>query len=230
MRLFIENLLIKMIVYLKMTSCYYPSILAQVYEAVHLIPWIAPLAISAASFGKDRDGRYGKQIYTMMFGIFLTLMQIAIYIFQNYFNRLQEDLYCIGTYSNAFPSIEGFYCSAFVTFIAATTYFWNIQMSYIYWTCSILFLIGPPSVLLWYTYNSLSEILISVAIGVSTTLLYVVLVRFIIKEHIPFLLIIAPFTWFNAIDSYIMSEDEQQQSIRIRTVIKDLEKRETHII
>jgi len=212
-----------------MSTCAYPSIVAQVYEGTHLLPWLVPLAVTAASFGRDKNGRFGKQIMLVWYGLFLTLMQLVVYIFQNSFNTTRSDPYCVEIVSYAFPSMEAYYVSALSTFITGLTYFWDIQMSWTYWTMMITFLIGPAGILIWFGYNSVPEILMSIGMGTGTTLLFLVLVRFFWREHIPFLLLQAPWTWFNCIDSYIMTDEQQDESMRIPVVLRELEKEETDL-
>lgn len=97
-------------------------------------------------------------------------------------------------------------------------------------TLAILFVIGPCGILIWTSYSSLGEILISIGMGVSTTLLYTTLVRFVWREHVKFLLLIRPFTWLNLIDTYILSDDDSQDMVRIETVLKNIQKEENVFI
>jgi hypothetical protein len=213
-----------------MSTCAYPSIIAQAYEGTHWIPWLVPFAVACASFGRDRSGKWGKQILLIWYGFFLTLMQVVVYIFQNNFNTTRNDPYCVEIVSYAFPSMEAYYVGALSAFIFGFTYFWNLQLAWSYWTMLILFVIGPSGIFIWFQYNTVSEILMSAGIGSGTTILFLVFVRFIWLDYIPFLLQQAPWTWFNCIDSYVTSDDQQQETIRIAVVLKELQKEENDLI
>lgn len=206
-----------------MSSCSYPSIVANVFEYTHLIPWIVPLVISAASIGRDRTGKWGKQIIMVWYGLFITVCQIGLYICQTAFNATRIDPYCVDVVTYAFPSSEGFYISALSAYIVGFTYLWNIELSWTYWTFLFVFVMGPSGILVWFTYNTVTEIGISIAIGAGTTLIFLLFMRFMWLDYLGFYLHQAPWTWFNAIDSYVMSEEQLAESARIEEVLKEME-------
>lgn len=209
-----------------MSYCSYPSPVATAFEYTHLIPWIVPLVITAASIGKDRTGKWGKQIILIWYGSFLFVCQIGLYIAQASFNVTRTDPYCIDVVSYAFPSTEGFYISALSTYVIVFTYLWNIPLSWSYWTILFVFVIGPSGILVWFTYNTLAEIGISVGIGSGTTIIFLLFVRFLWIDDIKFFVLQAPWTWLNAIDSYVQTDIQLIEASRTEFIVKKLEKEE----
>ena len=119
-------------------SCVYQSYAAQMYSWVHLIPWLVPFFIVAASFSKN-DGikkrGWGKQFMLVMYGFWLTLMQIVLYCLQYGLNIQVPDPYCPEIVSLAYPSAETFTpsLSLLMSFVLPT-----------YGALSFLGFIGPP--------------------------------------------------------------------------------------
>ena len=208
-----------------MTSCAYPSYAAQLYQATHFIPWIIPLAISAAAIGRTHYGRrYGKQFVLVLLGLWLTVTQVILQIIQNNQNVMRPDPYCPDTYSTAFPLSEAFYVAALSMFIVGFTYCWNIVLPWPYWLMLFAVIGGPPSILIWFAYSTWFESLVSVGLGTIVAALFVVFVRFVIIDDIPLMVHQRPWTWFAAIDTYATTEAAQIESERICASITRLKK------
>lgn len=206
------------------STCAYGSYPAQVYHATHFIPWIVPLAIAAAAIGRTRYNTWGTQLMLKLFGLWLTVLQPVLYIVQGTFNIQRPDPYCPDTFTFAFPLSEAFYIAALATFIIMFTYCWNIVLPWLYWFVLICFIIGPPGILCWYTYSTWAETLLSLGMGALTSIVFVVFVRFLILDDFPLLLNQRPWTWLGSIDNYAMTTAAQEESERVRIVLKRLER------
>ena len=210
----------------KKMDCVYSSYGAQIYGWTHLIPWIVPLALSAASITRTRYGKqhWGKQIMIVLYSLWITVVQLMLYIVQSYFNEYRSDPYCPDMKSLAYPSLEAFYTASLVTYIIAFTYFWDIVLPWTYWSLLFVFMVVPPGILVWFAYNLWYEVLVSSLIGIATTLYFVVLVRFILLDDIPIMLHQRPWTWFACVDTYLMDEEQHNVHKRLLITLERLEK------
>ncbi len=204
-----------------MSTCVYPSYAAQVYQWTHLIPWIVPLAITAAALGKVRH-RWGKQVTLVLYGTWLSLLQLILLLIQSNMNRNRPDPYCPMMYSAAYPCIEAFFVSSLTMFIAGFTFIWNVHLPWLYWTVVFCVLSGPPSILVWYQYSTWSEVLVSTLIGFGSTLMFLLFFAFVVVDSLPYLLNQVPFTWFYCIDNYAMSDQQMTRTERVRVVLTAL--------
>lgn len=189
-------------------SCIYSSYFGQAFQWIRLLPWLVPLAISAASFGRDGRGRWGKQITLTLYAGYLMFVQLLLYILQASFNVEQSDPYCPQLKYWAFPSLEAFYTSSLTTYIVGFCFFWGITLSETYWVFLFVVLVAPPSVLVWFTYISWTNVLVSECLGIGTTLLFLCVLRYFILDELSYMLHTAPWTWMNAIDSYARTQEQ----------------------
>lgn len=206
---------------IKMATCYYYSYAAQVYQWTHLVPWIVPLAISAASIGRAKK-KWGKQVTLVLYGTWLSILQLILLIVQSNMNRMRADPYCPDTFSAAYPCVEAFYVCSLTMFIIGFTYIWNVVLPWPYWTVLFLFIAGPPSVLIFFQYNTLAEILVSGGIGIGTTIMFLLFFAFVVVDMLPYLMVQAPFTWFYCIDNYAMNDAQIERAYVVEQVMSRL--------
>jgi hypothetical protein len=179
-----------------MSSCIYPSYVGQVYAYTHLIPWIVPLLILTFSWQRDRKtGYYGVELVTNLYSAWLSVGALWVWELQAAFDVMRHNPYCPDQMSAAFPSMEGFYVSSVVTSVILFTYLWNVPLSETYWVVCIAFLGGPPLVLVWFTYNTTYEVLVSVLMGIVVAFLFWVPTRFFFVQHFDRIIKQQPFSW-----------------------------------
>ena len=182
------------------------------------MPWLIPLAITAAALGRVRH-RWGKQVTLILYGGWISLLQLILLIVQTSMNRMRPDPYCPMMLSYAYPCIEAFFVSSLTTFIAGFTFIWNIHLPWVYWTVVFTVLSGPPMILVWFQYSTWSEVLVSTCIGIVTSIMFLLWYAFVVVPKLPFLLCQAPFTWMYCIDNYAMSDEEMDRAAHVKSVI-----------
>jgi hypothetical protein len=190
-------------------NCVYDGWAAQVFAFTQLIPWLVPLALSAASIGRDARGRWGKQLLHVWFGLHLTVMQVFLYVLQFTLDRPRPDPYCPSVYSYGVPATAAFYIAALYAFIVGYAILWRVRLSAFYWVATTAILVFVPGILVWWAYNTWYEVLLALALGAGTTAPFLAVVRFLVLPEVPLLLRARPWRWFPCIDTYmIMSSDE----------------------
>jgi hypothetical protein len=182
---------------------------SQAFAVILQIPWIVTLLFSAAAVRKDSYGRWGKEFILVYLGLYLFFWQFVLYIFQITLNMPREDPFHPGMIYYGYPSEVGFYTAVFVTFIVEFTLVWNVRLSVMYWMCLIVFCAAPCLVLVWFTFNTWQEVLLSMGVGVIVTSVYVIVARLYFFYHMPILLNSAPSTWLGCVDTWIQTTPEQ---------------------
>lgn len=201
-------------------SCVYPSVAAQLFGWTLLLPWIIPIFVFAAGITK-RNGKWGNQIMMVWFGKWLLVVQLILYIFQVRFNLQRPDPYCPEILTFAYPSTAGFYVASGVTYIVGFSFLWNVVLSWVYWVTVLCLFALVPSVLVWFVYNTWYEVLMSVLVGIITTLAFLLWVRFYLLDMVPFLLQQAPWTWLSCTDTQIMLPAQERLLEQIERMKKN---------
>ena len=135
---------------------------------------------------------------------------------QNYFARIVYDPYCTDVASYAFPSLKAFYIASLTTYAIMFAYLWNIPIHWFYWSVIFLLFVGPQSMLMWMLFNTWQESLISTLLGVISTTVFLLLIRFRVQSTFPYLVQQFPFTWMSVIDTEVMSMEQREEAEHIR--------------
>lgn len=189
---------------------------AQAFSTLLFLPYAIPLVIRFTAITKDNYGRWGNQWVLIFLGFWLLAFQMALYILQYFFNTPRPNPFDQTRVYYGCPSEIGFYTSVAVTFIIEFTLVWNIRFSIVYWAELILFLIVPPSILIWVGFNTWQEVLLSMGLGILAITLFVLAVRFYFMHELPFMLSCAPWTWFSCVDTWIQTRQGQEETEYIR--------------
>lgn len=208
-------------------SCVYDSYVGQVYSGIQWIPFIASLAISVAAWGVSPRGTNGtvkpaKQLILLLFAIWLLVMEFFLYVLQVFFDRQRADPFCYNVFYYVFPSRITFYLAVLVTYLFMFAMLWDAELHWIYWTCVFLFFVGPQSMLLWMTYNTWQESLVSTIFGSVSTIFFMVVYRYVLMDYAPYLVNQRPWTWFSAADSWAMDETRLRRSLLIKRTLESL--------
>lgn len=185
---------------------------SQAWTVVHYIPWIVPFAIFCVSITPRRDGKGGAQLILKLYGMWLSLIQIVLTLLQHHFNYMRDDPFMIFPPTYVFPSLKAYYWAALITYAVLFCYLYNITLGWFWWACVFLFFAMPQGMLIWMTYNTWQESLISTLLGVLSTTVFLLLIRFIVQDSFPYLLHMFPFTYMSVTDTYIMTEEQQALS------------------
>jgi hypothetical protein len=210
---------------LPQTSCVYYSYAAQMYSWIHMIPWLVPFFIIAASFAKNdgiKNKDWGKQFLLLSYGFWLTFMQIILYCLQYGLNIQVPDPYCPEIVSLAYPSGETFYTISVITYVICFTYVQNIIVPWFYWTCMFLIIIVEPYILFWFLYNDWYQTLVSMLLGIFSTVAFFIIMFKLVWHKLPMIILQRPFTWFYAVDSHMMSKNQHVMSENFQIVLRDI--------
>jgi len=187
-------------------GCYFVSVWGKALGWTHLLPWAVTIALAAGSLNRDSRGRWGKQFFVVLYGLYLHAWQYVLWVFQNHFAVPRPDPYCGALQTYAFPSQEGFYIAALIAFVVTYTFLWNIGLPWAYWAFFWVFLAALPGALVWFQYNLWWEVLFSMALGTVVSGAYVIVFRVYLLESVPLLLHQAPWRWLGCNDSWCLTE------------------------
>ena len=205
-----------------MSNCVYESYTGQAFGLVQLIPWVIPSFLTAGSITKDRRGRFGFEFTPFWFSFYLTVWQLLIYELQMSFRMMKSDPFC-SVISSTFPSTSTFYITAGISFIILFTFIWNVPLSWQYWLYLLVFVIVPPSYLVWLEYNEWWEILISVALGVIASATYFLVLWTCISKNLHYILNSTPCTWFHVVDTYLMDKEQEAEYEKLRLQYEEID-------
>lgn len=183
-------------------SCIYPSYIAQAYAYTHLLPLLIPLVIWAFSIRWINRHNWGFECIFNLYSIVLTWGYIFIYLMQEAFQVMRNDPYCPEQVSMAYPSVEAFYTGSTMAFVIMFTYLWNIPLSEMYWVVVIAILGGPSLILVWYTYNTFYEVLVSTLAGVILSVVYLIFIHFFALDYLDILIKQRPWCWLSLINTW----------------------------
>lgn len=204
-------------------GCYYIGVAGQSFALVHLIPLLVTTVLFGFSVRRDQHGRWGKDIFIVMYGFYLHFWQFGLYAFQTYFARSAPDPFCSQIHNYVFPSQEAFYIASMVAGVVSYSFLWNVPVTWFWWT--VMWLVtATPAILVFYAYNRWWEVLFSMGLGAVVTVAYVTVFRLYLLDYVPFMINQAPWTWFSCIDSMCLDDGQLKLCDRIPRCIARIEK------
>lgn len=69
-----------------------------------------------------------------------------------------------------------------------------------------------PGVLIWVSFNTWQEVLLSVALGILVSTAFFIMVWRFLRHDMPFLLQQPLWSWFNCVDTWAQSQAQQDQA------------------
>lgn len=194
-----------------MSSCIYPSYVGQAFVFSFYLPWLITLGLFA--FQKRRDsktGKYGVEFVVYLYGLWLSWGTLLVWILQSSFQVMRGNPYCPDQLSYAYPSMPAFCIASLFAYIVAFTYFWNEVLSELNWVIIIALLFGIPAIFVWFTFNTWSEVFVSMLVGFISSTAFVVIIRFFVMQHFPMLMAQRPWCWLEPVDT--MSEMHEERN------------------
>ncbi len=190
---------------------------AQVYWSATNAGYIISFTLAALTWVPDRRSKRCKsQWITTVFTFYLVLCWAALWIIQTRLNDPRPDPFCPARTFYGFPSMNTFYTSAFFGFVVSLTYLSNRAMSWFWWLKLIVLTIAVPVTLAFYGPSTWKEIVISLGLGLSSAIMFVIFVFYAVRPLLPWVLNTWPFDWLECVDTYILNEEEQRETQRIR--------------
>jgi len=160
------------------------------------------------------------QIIFVFFGFYLQGMQMFLWEFQSYFESQRPNPVCQLYHTYAFPSIEGYYVAALVTFIILYGYYWDYAHSWMVWLVLYFVAFIPPLLLVWFSYNRWWELVFSMLAGIGFTLVFVITLKLYITPILPYLMNSKLSWWLNYQDTYLMCEKDRKSFKKCRAILK----------
>jgi len=180
-----------------------------VFEKTQALPWLISLALFAFSLGRNRHGKWGAELSITLYFQWSWVMQFFIWILDANFQVLRPNPYDPSIVESTYPSNVTFWCFSLITYVVTYAWLWEAVLSSKYWTIMLLFGFGPPTVLVWFMYNTWFEVLTSALLGIVLTAPFVLWMRYALEESdITIMLGQRPWTWFSAIDTHLRSLEE----------------------
>jgi hypothetical protein len=105
--------------------------------------------------------------------------------------------------------MPAFCLGSLFAYIVAFTYLWNEVLSELNWVIIIAVLFGIPMIFVWFTFNVWWEVLVSTLLGIVTSVVFAVAVRFFFAEHFPMLMAQRPWCWLGPVDTLAEVHEEQ---------------------
>lgn len=209
-------------------SCAYDTWGGQIYSGVQWLPFLVPTAISMAAWTFARSGRNGqlkpvKQLILLLFGLWLLVMEYFLYVLQYFYNIQRHDPYCTTLLTYAFPSRISFYLATLVTYLFFFALLWGARIHWVYWTCSFVLFLYPQALLVWMLYNTWQEVLVSSVIGVVSTAFFMIMYRLFVTDAVPYLIHQRPWTWFSAVDTWVLDEEQRIERVIVEGTLKSLQ-------
>jgi hypothetical protein len=198
-------------------ACLYTSHGAVAFAVVQLVSWIVPLTLAAASPVYDQEtGRWGRQFVLVSFGFYLFFWGFLLYIFQVSLSIMRSDPFCPALQTYGVPASSAFYVAAMGSFLLGLAW----EMSFWYNITNTLYLVvwwlAPPVVLVWFGFNVWQEVLLSMGLGILSTVIFMTVVWHVLVHDMPYLLQQGPWSWCNCIDTWIQSAEQRRKTEELR--------------
>lgn len=175
-----------------------------IFQLTQSLPWIITLALSAFSIGRDRDGKWGTELSMTLYIKWTWIMWVFLIILQSNYQIVRSHPYNPNVTNWAYPADVAYWAFSLFTYILSYVAFWQIKLPSFYWTVLLVFAFGPCAVLVWFQYNTWSEVLTSALIGAGLTIPFMVWLRWGLEPDIITLMLTQkPWTWMAAIDTHL---------------------------
>lgn len=187
------------------SGCFYVDVGSTSVAWTQVLPTLITLSLTINGWRKR-----GHEFFPTLFGFYLHVWQIALWVFQVHFNMIRPHPYCAQYETYVFPSQEAFYAAALAFFIVSYGVLWKYPLSWLTWALLWLLVVAPPFILLFFLYNTWWELLFSLLLGAVVTFLFVLVIRVYITPQLPYILLHNPMRWMGYIDTICMNRNERK--------------------
>lgn len=199
-----------------MDGCYFASYVGQVFGWTQMLPVLITLTLTVL-------GIISHQFIWAVYGGFLYITQLLLWILQLYYKQMRPDPICQLYHSYAYPSMSGYYSASLVTFAVAYAYYWNVVQPWFVWLILYLLAAVPPIVVVFLSYNGIWEVVFSMAFGVVFTTLFVISLKLYISPTLPYILSEFPCSTLGYVDTYLMCASDLKKYTKCKDVIKSID-------
>lgn len=177
------------------------------------LPQVITVALAAFGRGKDRDGKWGVELAVTLYINWSWAVQAFLWILEANYQIVRSDPYSPHETDYAFPSEVVFWCLSLSSYAVTFALLWNVALAATHWAFLVLFTLAPPTILVWFFYNTWSEVLISGALAIGLTVPFVFWLRYVLDpDHISVMLQQRPWTWLGVIDTHLRSDEEIERA------------------
>lgn len=204
-------------------ACLFTSYSLPAFAGVQLLAWILPLLLSF--FARYRDPRppyrWVAEFFLVCFSWYLFIVQLLLYILQISMQQLQADPFCPGLMDYSFPAFAPFWIGICITLTAVLPWTMGFRYGFLNAMTILTFIwITPAAVLIWFSFFTWQQVLLSAGIGVLITLIFVFIMITYMVPLMPFILTQAPATWFNLTETWFSTPAQQQYTLTLAQLLK----------
>lgn len=196
------------------TACILDGTFGQMFVQLQEIPLLVGCCFSAVVYMTRSTFIFFLLLYIFIFPYF-------IWPFQTYLNQTRSPYLCpIGSSVYQFPAIEMCYVSAVITMVICYTIFYRGRPGILMWIWLFLIFAIPAVVLCFFQFNVWYEVLMSAAISMAMTTVFMVHMFLFVTPCLPYLECVPPFSTFNYCDDMGWGNDVRNPNFyRDRTLL-----------
>ena len=207
-------------------GCLFSNTSLYVWSSTQLIGWVLPIFISL--FARYRDPstqRWVSECFLILYGYYLWLALGILYIAQIALGQMQPDPFCPYQQNYSFPALAPFYIGSAIGLTLFIPVFLN---SYYSWFTGVTILcciwIVPPTVLIWYSIFTPTQVGMSLGIGVATTLIFILMYRFWWMPVMPYVVNTPLFRFLSVSETWFSTTEQQRDTARIARCVEEQER------
>ena len=195
---------------MSMDGCYYTTLWGEAFGWTQLLPTVVSLMLSFTSLFKP-------EVTFLFLGLYLHAWQLGLWSIQLYIHQDRPNPICQEYHSYAFPSIEAFYVAALVVTLVGYSVVYGYRHPIGAWLLLVFAFVAPPATLVFFAYNTVAEVLVSMGIGIVAAVIFVIAVAIYIRPATPYIINSWPLTWLGYTDSWIDPDTSRGElTMRIR--------------
>jgi hypothetical protein len=184
--------------------CYYATWGAYAFGWTHFFPTIMTLFFSTISV-------IYSEFFFLLIGVYFKGVTHLLHIAQQSLEVMRPDPYCAVYHTYAYPSTEVFYAVSLLVLVV--TYVLSderpCQVGIWGWICALAIAFLTPSLLVWNTMNTLTEVLSTALLATIPTVAIMLLLRFVVQPNIGYLIHSPPVSWFGYQSHFLPADPAQ---------------------
>lgn len=192
-------------------SCTYGSLESAALYFVDVIGFSVGIAFYVA-------GILQSDLFPTIYGLFLKSAWFIMWVFRIYLDIQLEDPRCPGVFYYAFPNPPSFYVASLATLLVMYRLWYPLKHPW-GWGSGLLLgglVLAAPFTLLWFQRVLWYHVLITFLLGIVSTAVFMVVVRFYVTPVMPYLVMQAPATWLGMTENYFLRVPHDRRSVKYR--------------
>lgn len=175
-------------------ACILDPTYGQFFIMIQTIPLVVGSAFTGVTYVTGN-------LFFACLGFYLFALGYFVWPFQYYLNVTRNPLLCpLGAAQYEFPAIEMLYVSALVTMVVYYSIFFHGRPGWLSYLMLFFTITIPAIVLTFFQFNVWYEVLLSAAIGMIGTIVFMIHMQLFIAPALPYLELVPPFSTFSYSD------------------------------